>query len=1117
MSSVIGGIEIQMLADLSRLKSDMDQAKGIVGTASNAMKTSADFVKGAFIGIASGLTLHAFTAWMKGAIDAADATKAFAQKTGLAAGEVAGLQLAFKQGGVGSDQLTTGMSKLQKQMVEGNKTFDQLGIKTRNTDGSMRSTKDVLYDTADAFAGMADGSAKSTLAMEIFGKTGAEMIPTLNEGSAGLRDMAEMAAKLGLVIDTDTAEAADKFNDTTELLGLGLQGIARQTMAQLLPALNSLAGGFLEGMTSGNALTQVSSALATGMKGLYTVLVGGVQIVNTFGKTLGALGAQLFALANGDFKLMMNIGKEWMADIKTDWSSTIKNVGSVWDGSAGQSVAAMAKVTKTQKDLVLQTKDQETAAKKAADAAAKHAEELKKLTSAGADYLAHQRQANETTQREIDLGRSLTAAEAAQLDLTRKLTEGKLVMNSATEASARAEIVLAGQLAINKQWLKETAAENNAAADAVDKKTAAVIAETEKQREANQALGMTTAALGDLKVARLLEMAAAADKKAQWEEEFILVNGNTSAQRELAQAYRESAAEAQTGVHLVAAKEAAEEWKKTALSIQESMTDALFRAMEEGKSLWLAFRDTLVNTFKTTVLRPIISAVMSPITGAMGSMFLPAGASAAGSAGGGAGGLGSMLGMGGMTGLSGIFGAGASMAMNGGFGTAMQGAGSMMANGSVMQGAAQGAGALAPYAAGAAVGVYGGRAISNGYSAIGSSGNSAVNVGTIIGAVVGGPIGAAIGGAIGGVVNRAFGTKTSTTGTGITGTISGSDFAGNSFADWQKKGGWFRSSSSGTKLGALEGDALDALRSSSAAVFAQIKSYAQVLALPASAIDNVTKSIRIQLGDDQAANELAISKVFADYQEQLAQGFSRTLDRFKKSGETYTEALERLSGIQRMTDQLQEYGGVFSRIAMLSVTAKDELIGFAGSIDALITKTQKFVGNYYTESEQVGIAAEQVFAQLRAAGVEYTAARDLRSRADFRALVESTDVTTSVGRAKLNSLLDISAQFAAISQYIEDNGKTLGTAGVVPQRADLLSSILNASSANAPDVWTPATFVPITDGLTQVNNSTAAVSASVNVGIAALIAKLDLLQAQVKDSGRVMVDAIFENPTENRS
>ena len=109
---IAGQIEIQMMADLARLKKDMDEAKGIVGNAAAAMGSAMDFVKGAIGGMVAGLSVHAFTGWLKAAIDAGDATKEFAQKTGIAAKDVAGLQLAFKQGGVEGDALTGSISSM---------------------------------------------------------------------------------------------------------------------------------------------------------------------------------------------------------------------------------------------------------------------------------------------------------------------------------------------------------------------------------------------------------------------------------------------------------------------------------------------------------------------------------------------------------------------------------------------------------------------------------------------------------------------------------------------------------------------------------------------------------------------------------------------------------------------------------------------------------------------------------------------------------------------------------------------------------------------------------------------------------------------------------------------
>ncbi len=87
-----------------------------------------------------------------------------------------------------------------------------------------------------------------------------------------------------------------------------------------------------------------------------------------------------------------------------------------------------------------------------------------------------------------------------------------------------------------------------------------------------------------------------------------------------------------------AAKATADEWQRTADSIRDSLTDALLRGFESGKDFAKNLRDTLVNMFKTLVLRPIIQGVLAPVSGGLSSMFGGLGG------GGGGGGFGNLLG-----------------------------------------------------------------------------------------------------------------------------------------------------------------------------------------------------------------------------------------------------------------------------------------------------------------------------------------------------------------------------------------------------------------------------------------------------------------------------------------
>ena len=105
-----------------------------------------------------------------------------------------------------------------------------------------------------------------------------------------------------------------------------------------------------------------------------------------------------------------------------------------------------------------------------------------------------------------------------------------------------------------------------------------------------------------------------------------LLNGDldgTVANLEREIAARQRIAEASAGLEARkatddAAKHAADEWKKTADKIGDSITEALMRGFEAGKSFAQTLRDTVVNMFKTMVLKPVIQATVMGGLSALG-------------------------------------------------------------------------------------------------------------------------------------------------------------------------------------------------------------------------------------------------------------------------------------------------------------------------------------------------------------------------------------------------------------------------------------------------------------------------------------------------------------------
>jgi hypothetical protein len=63
--------------------------------------------------------------------------------------------------------------------------------------------------------------------MQLFGRSGKDMIPLLNQGSAGIRGMQDEAKALGLELDDKTAKAAERFNQNLIRIDAASRGLSQ--------------------------------------------------------------------------------------------------------------------------------------------------------------------------------------------------------------------------------------------------------------------------------------------------------------------------------------------------------------------------------------------------------------------------------------------------------------------------------------------------------------------------------------------------------------------------------------------------------------------------------------------------------------------------------------------------------------------------------------------------------------------------------------------------------------------------------------------------------------------------------------------------------------------------
>lgn len=268
--------------DNLRIRYDVDgdgKVKASLGGVSRDLDKVADRASaaGKVIGQALGTALlvgaTSAAVALKAAIDRADELSKAAQKIGIATDALSRLAYAAKLSDVELGELQGGLTRLVKAQAEAAagseqqaSLFKALGIEFKNTDGTLRNVELVMRDLANVFAQLPDGADKTALAVELLGRSGADLIPLLNGGSIALDEMAARASALGVVIDTETGRAAEEFNDRLTDLGMGVQGLATTVAAELLPDLLALTQEFTDLIREGGGVKQVAGEIADGLR-----------------------------------------------------------------------------------------------------------------------------------------------------------------------------------------------------------------------------------------------------------------------------------------------------------------------------------------------------------------------------------------------------------------------------------------------------------------------------------------------------------------------------------------------------------------------------------------------------------------------------------------------------------------------------------------------------------------------------------------------------------------------------------------------------------------------------------------------------------------------------------
>ena len=247
---------------------------------------------GAGLTAASGAILGPLTAAVNVFSDLGDAVHKMAARTGMSAEAVSELAHAAGLSGTNIPTLETGVRRMQQTIGEAamgvtmaKDALASLGLSA--SDVASQSPDQQLATIADRMAAIEDPAMRTAIAMDIFGRSGTQLLPMFANGAAGMQAMRDQAQALGLTISTDAANSAAKLTDALGTMWSALKAVTLNIGSALAPIVTDAADRISAIAASITKFAQKNQQLIVTVAGV----AAGIGVAGAAFLTLGGLAA----------------------------------------------------------------------------------------------------------------------------------------------------------------------------------------------------------------------------------------------------------------------------------------------------------------------------------------------------------------------------------------------------------------------------------------------------------------------------------------------------------------------------------------------------------------------------------------------------------------------------------------------------------------------------------------------------------------------------------------------------------------------------------------------------------------------------------------------------------
>ena len=278
--STLGSLVVDVSANVARFQGDMGKVAHIAETAMARVEQTSTLAASALksVGIAVGaaFALGALRSFADNVIASTASLKDLAEKTGSSVENLSALRSVASLGGRDIDSIANAMVKLTKGLNGADEEtkgaaqgIQALGLNLKEF--QKLDAAQQIKAIADKMIGFADDTGKTAIALNLFGKAGADALPFLKD----LAETGDLVAK----ITAAQAEEADKYEKNLRAISTSADKLKKDFVLGLLPALADI--------TSAMRIAAKESGILTAL----WVGLGGLFAKSTIGQFFNADGA----------------------------------------------------------------------------------------------------------------------------------------------------------------------------------------------------------------------------------------------------------------------------------------------------------------------------------------------------------------------------------------------------------------------------------------------------------------------------------------------------------------------------------------------------------------------------------------------------------------------------------------------------------------------------------------------------------------------------------------------------------------------------------------------------------------------------------------------------------